>query len=217
MPTGHDCVYILDMFKLSTDVKTAFEGGQFAIHRSSNPFNGIWSDMAVESTVIRDAKSDSGVAGITRKQSALVRWSLTRHLLGEYARAMKQRTGQADDPSASPRRPHEQAKPAMLRQDEQHVGMILDHIKQNMTDPFDVTSHPDALLNISSGRYATQGVQKSLLNALKEAEKAMERFVQTSLGKDGERSFYSPIARSGLMTFGEQGRSRWPRTEQRSA
>lgn len=195
------CVYILDMIQLPDDVKDAFEAGQFAIYRSNNQFNGIWSDMAVESTVIRDAKSASGVAGITRKQSALVRWSLTRHLLGEYARAMQRRTGEVEDPSSQ--RPHEQSKPSMLKQDEKHTEKILHHIRHNMTDPFDVSLHPDVLLNISSGRYATEEVQTSILKALHVGEKAMERFIKASLATDGDRSFYTPITRSGVLTFGE--------------
>ena len=58
---------------------------------SAGYFNGIWSDMAVESTIIRDAKGTGGVVGLTRKEPALVRWMLTRHHLAEYSSALHER------------------------------------------------------------------------------------------------------------------------------
>ena len=40
--------------------------------------------MGVEKTVIRDSKSEGGIIGLTLKKSALIRWTLTRHIMGEY-------------------------------------------------------------------------------------------------------------------------------------
>ena len=65
-------VYLLDMTQLPEDISQAFDQGQFAIRKTDGAFNGIWSDMGTETTVIRDAKSDGGVVGLTRKESALL-------------------------------------------------------------------------------------------------------------------------------------------------
>jgi hypothetical protein len=41
--------------------------------------------MALEQSINRDCKSSSGVVGFTQKPSALLRWMITRHIVGSYA------------------------------------------------------------------------------------------------------------------------------------
>jgi len=99
------------MAELPNDVADAFQQGQFAVRRTAGAFNGVWSDLGTETTVIRDAKSDGGVIGLTRKESALLRWTLTRGILGEYARATKMYSGQY----SSEHYTHEQEQPSAMR------------------------------------------------------------------------------------------------------
>ena len=73
-------MYLLSMQEIPSEVKTLFESGQFNVRQSVGRFNGIWSDLGTEKTIIRDTKSESGIVGLTRKKSALTRWTLTRHL-----------------------------------------------------------------------------------------------------------------------------------------
>jgi hypothetical protein len=49
-------VYILDMLELPAEIKSAFEKGEFSIRQTSGSFNGIWSDMGTEKTIIKDSK-----------------------------------------------------------------------------------------------------------------------------------------------------------------
>ena len=53
-------VYILDMLSLPPEVAESFESGQFTIRQKPSCFNGIWSEMATEKTVIRDSKDLAG-------------------------------------------------------------------------------------------------------------------------------------------------------------
>ncbi len=116
--------------------------------------------MATECTVICDAKSDGGIIGLTRKEPALLRWTLNQHVLGEYRYAMRDRSGQNATKSSS----HEQTLPAAMTRDEKHVQAIVEEITTNMTDPFDTSSHPPGvLINISTGLHASDAVQASLL------------------------------------------------------
>lgn len=197
-------VYLLDMLELPDSVQSAFKEGQFTVKNSSGRFNGLWSDMGTETTVIRDAKGDGGIIGLTRKEGAMARWSLTRHLLGEIAYAVRERSGIRVPCNPST---HEQAQPSKMKQDEEHVqGMVL-HINENMTNPFDVDSHPGGvLINIATGLHATKEVQKSLLTAVTTGKIKMEAFLKKSLSTDGDNSFYSPISRSGLVTFTDMTR-----------
>ncbi|CAC5365289.1 unnamed protein product [Mytilus coruscus] len=85
-------VYILDMLNLTSDIQLAFPSGQFAIRQKPVKFNGVWSDMATEKTVIKDSKGRVGIAGIARQKSAFIRWSLIRHVLAEFSVEMRSRS-----------------------------------------------------------------------------------------------------------------------------
>ena len=63
--------YLFDMLNLPGDVKAAFDGGKFAVKQTSGSYNGVWSDIGTEKTIVRDAKGDSGIVGLTRKKAAL--------------------------------------------------------------------------------------------------------------------------------------------------
>ena len=49
-------VYILNMLELPAEIKSAFEKGEFFIRQTSGSFNGVWSDMGTEKTIIKDSK-----------------------------------------------------------------------------------------------------------------------------------------------------------------
>ena len=81
-------VYILDMLELPAEIKPVFEKGEFSIRQISGSFNGIWSDMGTEKTIIKDSKGSGGIVGITNQKSAL-----TRHFLASFSSAMNDRAG----------------------------------------------------------------------------------------------------------------------------
>jgi hypothetical protein len=62
-------VYILDMLELPAEMKSAFEKGEFSIRQTCGSFNGIWSDMGTEKTIIKDSKGSGGIVGITNRKS----------------------------------------------------------------------------------------------------------------------------------------------------
>ena len=84
-------------------------------------FNGIWTDMATVKTVIKNAKGNDGIVGLTRKKPALIRWTLTRHI---GAAAIKERSGITSADNSV----HQQEKAASIKQDEDHVRASISHI-----------------------------------------------------------------------------------------
>jgi hypothetical protein len=48
----------------SNKIKSAFEKGEFSIRQTSGSFNGIWSDMGNEKTIIKDSKGSGGIVGM---------------------------------------------------------------------------------------------------------------------------------------------------------
>ena len=76
-----------------------------------------------------DSKGRGSIVGITRQTAALIRWSLTRHVLAEFTGEMRIRSGTvAIDESF-----HEETKPAALKRDESYVNLMREHVKQRIT------------------------------------------------------------------------------------
>ncbi|XP_033109669.1 uncharacterized protein LOC117110927 [Anneissia japonica] len=193
-------LYAVEMLHyLPESVSEAFHNGKFPVRQTSGKFKGTWTDMAVESTIIKDSKGDSGIIGLTRKESAVLRWTCIRHILGEYSRNMHLRSGLKMPDTTF----HEQTKPAMMKRDEADAQQIISHIKNNMTDPFNTSSHPSLLVNIGTGLVATSDINDSLLKAVEKGEKMLDNFLKSRLIQNLEKntSFYQPITRSGLKTL----------------
>ena len=129
-------VYPLDMFNLPPQVVSKFESGNFAIRQKPSAFNGICREMATEKNAIKDSKGYGGIVNITRKKSALIRWSLTCHVLADVSAEMRQRSGFS---ALVDKMMHEESKPTCLKSDEEYVKLLVDQIHQRMTDPFDVS------------------------------------------------------------------------------
>ena len=123
------------MISLPDEIRSFFIEGKFAIRQVPGFFNGIWSDMATEKTVIKDMKGDGGIVGITQNKSALLRWSMTKHTVAAYSRSLQHRTSCGVQSSQTS---HQEASPAFMKRDEEHVKQLLLHFEQNMTNPFDV-------------------------------------------------------------------------------
>jgi hypothetical protein len=128
-------------------------------------------------TVIRDSKGRGGIVGITKQKVALIRWSLTTHVLAEFTGEMRIRSETvAIDESF-----HEERKPAALKRDESHVNLMREHVKQRMTNPFDVASHPRSLVNISTGLHAPTEIEVALTNTFDNGNKMVKAFVNGAL------------------------------------
>ncbi|CAC5403946.1 unnamed protein product [Mytilus coruscus] len=126
--------YLIDMLNLPEETYSAFMSGKFAVRQKPGVFNGIWSDMATKKTIIKDSKGSGGIVGLTTQKSALLRWTFTRHILAKYALEMRKRSGIALGSEEN----HENNRPTAMKRDEQEVNDLIEHVQNNMTDPFDI-------------------------------------------------------------------------------
>lgn len=174
----------------------------FSIKFTSRAFRGLWSDMGVEMSVIKDNKSEGGIIGFTRRADAVIRWSLSRNIVGNYARSIKERCNQTNSDDEL-NFVHESEQPSQLQQDERDILKILNHINNYMTDPFNLIEFNDKLINIGNGIEADPEVQKSLLNAVQTGHSMLKDFVYNRLDSqcNSHRSFYDVIKKSNLKTF----------------
>ena len=127
-----------------------------------------------------------GIVGITHRKSALIRWSLTRHILADFTSEMKTRSGCEQDKCIE----HEETKPTALKRDEEQVNTLLNHVLEKMTDPFNIDLHPPGLINISTGMHAPKDIQTSLTAVVDEGEKMAKKFIDGALCEGHSRSFF---------------------------
>ena len=81
--------------------------------------------MATDKTVTKDSKGYGGIVNITRNKSALIRRSLTRHVLADVSAEMRQRSGFS---ALADKMMHEESKPTCLKRDEDYVKLLVDQI-----------------------------------------------------------------------------------------
>jgi hypothetical protein len=75
---------------------------------------------------------------LTNQKPALLRWTFTRHILGRFSSEMKTRSGLW----SSTEKDHEENRPTAMKRDEEHMHSLIDHVKNNMTDLFNVEACP---------------------------------------------------------------------------
>ncbi|CAC5381043.1 unnamed protein product [Mytilus coruscus] len=190
-------VYPLDMLSLPLDVELAFQRGEFSIRQKPGKFNGVWSDMATEKSVIKHSKGCDGISGITRQKPTLMRWSLTRHVLADFTSEMKTRSGCSNDKSVE----NDEVKPIALIRDEDQVQKIVDHVLEKMTDPFATELNPPSLINSSTGMHASKDIQTSLTSAVDDGNTMARSFIDEAFAEGKTRSFFGSTPRSKLKTF----------------
>ena len=144
---------------------------------------------------IQDSKGSGEIVNITRQKSALIRWSLTRHVLADFSSEMKERSGSI---SVSEHTVHDKTKPACLKRDEEHVQLLLQHLQQSMTDPFNVTVHPNLLINISTGMHTPKDIEASLTKAFDNGATMAKSFVSDTLSEGQNGNFFGSISHSKL-------------------
>ena len=84
---------------------------------------------------------------MTNQKSALLRWTFTTHNFARFSSEMKTWLGL----SSSTEKDHEENRPTAMKRDEEHVRSLIDHVENNMTDPFDVEAYSEDLINIARG------------------------------------------------------------------
>ena len=176
-----------------------FKDGGFVVRRSSQRFDAVSNDQALEQMVNRDGKSQGGVIGLTLRKSALTRWLVTRHVTSEYADAFKSLT---TDHNVNGTRHKELGKGRIVK-DEEDVMKIV-HILQDNQNPFDLATVPSELTNIITGRIASPEVTKSLSNFLDIGKRKHEEFMENRLLADTKtNSFWNTESRLKISTFSD--------------
>ena len=200
-------VYLLDMLALPVDLLTAFQKGEFSVRKTCGGFIGTPSDMGTEHK-IKELKGPSGLKHIAKKKTAMVRYSLTRHITVDWATQQKDIDGGQSH--------KDQGKAAMVR-DDKNINKIVDQITNNIHNPLKSGSDtPELLINISTGIHAPIAVQLSILSCVEVGKIKAEKFEEKALSVGGMGKFHDPIKQSKLKSFKELSKSMKVKTKQAS-
>ena len=163
-------IYLADMQlleKTAPEVHDEFIKGNHAVNRCSQPFNQIWTDMALEQSINRDSKIKGGIVGISQKLGALERWFVTAHEQAAVTTALKELCGIHSDGRTSA---HKEGGSVRVQRDEEDVKKLVSTLESVKVDPFEQggdSGDKIALSNLATGVVMPTDVSSRLLEAEK--------------------------------------------------
>ena len=82
--------YVRSMESMPDDVRLQFMKGQYSMHHNAGLFNGTWSNMAIETTFMRNDHGQSGITAITLKAETVKTWAYSLHACKSIVRALNE-------------------------------------------------------------------------------------------------------------------------------
>ena len=76
-------IYLRTIEHLSDTLLEKFLVGEHVIHLQKGFWNGVWSNMAIESTYMKTGKGPRGMIGTTTNERSTTIWTSGHHLCGE--------------------------------------------------------------------------------------------------------------------------------------
>ena len=191
--------YQLDLLNITIThpgLKELLIAGLFSIRRTDNQFSRVPVDLTLEQTINADAASRmTGYTDATNNYSARLRWSATKGARAALIGAMLDMAGlnaTGDDQS--------HVSHSRIARDNKDLQNLLKTV-DGFANPFTVAS--ETLVNIQTGKAATNEITESLLNVEKIGKEKHDAFV-TECINDPTR-FERSIAQNRLRTFADQG------------
>ena len=140
--------YVQEMQRLPKVVLDKFLKGEHTMHHRPGIFNGIWSDMAIESTYMRYGKSKNGIVGITLNQQALKTWAYSRHACSQV---ISQLNELRDKNPQNTQLTHKEESPARIEHDKVDRRNLREKLALCI-DPLKPENIIDGLVNIATGK-----------------------------------------------------------------
>lgn len=97
--------YLRSMQSLPESVLQKFQNGEHTMHHQAGHWNGIWSDMYIESTFMRYGHGKGGIIGITLKLETLKVWALSLHKCSQVESHL---TAMTTDDATIPKEKHKE-------------------------------------------------------------------------------------------------------------
>lgn len=191
-------VYIAEMHQLPEPVLSEFQRGNFVVKRSAQKFNQVDPDQAME-WINGTGKKGGGIIGITKRTSALCRWTLSYNLRSHIA---AETHAMYNNSPGSIRVHNEATKSRQKRDNDDEIALL------SVFQGFKVFASvsPESLQNLATKDLATEAIQNSLLCAKELGQGEVNTFVQERMIVPGEGEkpdvpIHATLHRSNAKTF----------------
>ena len=148
--------YLLAMESLPEPVLGSFLKGEHVMRHDRGIWNGIWSDMFIESTFMRYGHAPGGIIGITLKPETLKVWALSLHVCSQLEADMDTMTSHCVDSDTSVVR-HKEERKARIGNDAKDRECIRNKLN-SCIDPLQSQHHQHNVINVVSGEVASDEV-----------------------------------------------------------
>ena len=141
--------YLRSMEKLPVEIRGRFMKGEHVMHHIPGLCNGIWTDMYIESTVMRYGHSNGGIIGLTLQPETLKIRALGLHI---QSRVVEDMTNMSDQHSVQTQETHKEESKSKMQADAADRKVIQEKLEQCI-NPLAINSETDSqqLVNIVSG------------------------------------------------------------------
>ena len=177
------------------DVLEYLESGGFAVQiGEGNPFGQIPVDQACEETVNRDTKTPGGTKGFSLKPKAVSKYYLVAEYRSIFMRNLKDML-QLNTSSCL----HNDLQKSRISRDESDVKSLLSTL-DSWINPFEIEQQD--LVCLSTGKVATEQIEKDLLQAQDIGERAYRCFSEQRLESNPPKvKFFDTMKKANLKTF----------------
>ena len=175
--------YLKSMYDLPSGLQQQFSKGQHTMHHIPGIFNGIWSDMAIETTFMRYGHSRQGIVGITLKPEAVKTWAYSLHACHSLLSSLN---AMRNNQQTSHQTTHKEESSGRMKLDEADRANLRNKLELCI-DPLDPAQLSEGLVNVVTGQI-TNHASVNPDHALQFGRHQMEKFHQSL-----PESFYQPI------------------------
>ena len=143
----YDTYYLNDMRRLPSSIEKKCLRGEHTTRHRRELWNGICSDMLIETTFMKYGKGPGGLIGITLQQGSVKKWAYSLHVLTQILHDLDEMRNARSTKEVTV---HKEEKPGRIKADAIKRENLRKKIEQCI-NPFDVKSHPTEIVNISTG------------------------------------------------------------------
>ena len=191
-------LYLKNMMSLPQNVMDKFKSGLFVARRSDGCWNGIATDMLIETTLMKKGSSSQvGLVGKALSSKQSQRWALSQHKVTQLVSDVSAFTKGKTHKSAVKHKEEEAGRIASDEKDRLQLRTKL----QLCINPFDFNQHPsNAVVNIVTGKMFDVN-RKSVCHALEISSKQLQDFESNF-----PESFRSPISKQVFQLGHEESK-----------
>ena len=146
--------YLRSMESMPQSCLDHFLKGEHVMRHVPGLWNGIWSDMFIETTFVRYGHGKRGIIGVTLKPETLKVWSLSLYICSRLEQDLEQFINPDDDTELPEHKEETKGRIAADKADRESVRRKL----QQCINPMNPEDHPPELVNIAIGKIAQDNV-----------------------------------------------------------